>query len=485
MRDCQAPIFSQGLEVQESDWIFEYNGVDFTPKVWNATDAENGVYDLDEVLIRDCKLVKVTGKSGTGITTHQRPLEPEDYSGYDYDMDSENWSHRYVRVANDTQCGWLSKTWYSPTGKRLYYLCWDSCTSEWIWNAKDLAANSFACDYTMYLRTFLKDNYSNSFDAAKDIKATVPVWGSTLCAGGCPKEPTVQFQSMVERGNYFYFRTNVNTPIQYDTWETGTAFAYSYMEIVTPIDIDGFIQKRRINAQAPFDGKGYTKAEVDTTETGYKATWTCLAAAPFDSIAFGKIICDSIDVVFKTKDGEVLEALNRFLVDNTVAKGTTREYQSTKILYVNELLDAETVIEITVHGSFVSVGTIVASDKMDAGFTSFKFKNKMKDLTPKEQDQWGNWEYATGGMKLRVHDATVEFPIVDYDGLERMMLLLGGSEVIIDGSDATNNEMSDGRKVFSATQMIARILSIELSPQDKNKRIGERGQYNITIEEMV
>ena len=490
MMNCQAPIFAEGLELQDGDWVFEYNGTPFTPKVWNQTDADLGVYNLDEVVLKGCKLVKITGKNGDDITMNQRPLEPEEYGTYDDSMDSHNWSQRYVRVSNASNQGWLNKTWHSPSGKRWYYMFWESrgyggCgTGAWRWSAKDLNANIGERDISWYLRSCLLLNYSTKFDFAKDIQATVPYWGSTMCSGGCPKEDTVQFQSVVERGGYFYYRTNINVAVKYATWETGV-YDYTYMDVISPSDIDGFIQKRRTNANNPFDGKGYTKAEVDTTQTGYKATWTCLASAPFDSIAFGKVICDSIDVVFKTAEGTIIEALNRYTIDNSVAKGTHREYETTRILYAGELLESETIIEITLHGAQVSIGKIIAADKLEAGLTSFKFSNEMNDLTPREQDQWGNWEYAEGGMKLRKHNATVEFPILDYDGLERMMLMLGGGEVVIDGSDATKNELPDGEKVFSATQMIARIISLKLQPQDKNKRIGIRGTYNIVIEEMV
>ena len=491
MMYCDPPIFSQGFELKDSDWVFEYNGVDFTPKVWNQSDADAGLYNMDEILVRDCKLVKVTGKDGSGLIKHEKPCEPEEYGSYDYDMDSKNWSHRYVRVANKTSAGWLSKMWFSPTGKRWYYMFWETrgtggCGSgAWMWSAKDLHASVGSRNTTWYIRSCLKDNYSNKFDMAKDIKATVPHWGSTACNGGqCPKEDTVQFQSVIERGGYFYFRTSINAKLKYRTWETG-AYSYTYMDVLSPADIDGFIQKRRTNAHNPFDGKGYTKAEVDTTLTDYKATWTCLASEAFDSIAFGKVICDSINVIFKTTEGDIIEELNRLVIDNTVAKGTTKEYQITRVLYASKLLPAETVIEITLNGSFVSIGSLLASDKMNAGFTKFKFNNEMKDFTPKEQDPWGFWVYLEGGMKLRRLNASVEFPIVDYDGLERMMMMLGGGNVVIDGSDATNNEVPDGRKVFSATQLIARIVSLKLQSQEKNKRIGEIGRYDIVIEEIV
>ena len=489
MMYCDPPIFSEGFELRDSDWIFEYNGVEFTPRIWNQPDADAGLYDMDEILVKNCTLIKVTGKDGSGILKHEKPCEPEEYGSYDYDMDAANWKHRYVRVANTIAGGWLDKMWRSPEGKRWYYMFWENrgyggCGSGgWRWSAKDLSAIGER-SHTWYLRSCLKNNYSNKFDMAKDIKATVPFWGSTGCGGICPKENTVQFQSMIERGGYFYFRTNVNVPLKYRSWETGV-FSYTYMDVISPADIDGFIQKRRVNAQNPFDGRGYTKAEVDTTLTDYKATWTCLASEAFDSITFGKVICDSIDIVFKTEDGDIIEELNRFVIDNTVAKGTTKEYEVTRVLYASQLLPAETVIEITLNGSYVSIGSLLASDKMDAGFTKFSFNNEMKDFTPKEQDQWGNWVYLEDGMKLRRLNATVEFPIVDYDGLERMMMMLGGGNVVIDASDATENQVPDGRKVFSATQMIARIVSIKLQSQEKDKRIGEIGRYDIVIEEIV
>ena len=78
MMDCQAPIFSEGFEIRESDWVFEYNGAPFTPRVWSQADADAGEYYLDQILIRDCRLVKVTGKDGTGITINERPFEPEE-----------------------------------------------------------------------------------------------------------------------------------------------------------------------------------------------------------------------------------------------------------------------------------------------------------------------------------------------------------------------------------------------------------------------
>ena len=492
MLECQPPIFSEGFELKDSDWIYEYRGIEFTPRIYDQDIADSGAYNMDEILVRNCKLIKVTGKDGEGIVKHEKPCEPEEYAedGYDYDMNPHEWSHRYVKVSANLNNGWLTKMWKSPTGKRWYYMFWEcrgfgGCgAGGWRWSAKDLNANCGSRNITWYLRSCLKKNYSTEFDMSKDIKATIPYWGSTECSGGCPKENTVQFQSMIERGGYFYFRTHINVKLKYRTWTTGS-MKYTFMDVLSPADIDGFIQKRRTNAHNPFDGKGYTKAEVDTTLTDYKATWTCVASEAFDSIAFGKVICDSIDVILKDEDGVIIEELNRFVIDNSVAKGTTKEYEVTRVLYTKKMMEAETVIEITLNGSFVSIGSLLASDKMDTGFTKFKFNNEMKDFTPKEQDQWGNWVYLEGGMKLRRLNATVEFPIVDYDGLERMMMMLGGGAVVIDGSDATENQVPDGRKVFSATQMIARIVSLKLQSQEKDKRIGEIGRYDVVLEEIV
>ena len=485
--DCIAPVFSDGLEVRDTETIYSYKGEEFTPQVWNQNSADRGEYEVDDILLKDCKLIKVTGKEGDGIYTKRRPLEPEEYGAWDRNMDYANWSHRYVRLDAVTAIGWCTKTWLSPSRKRLYYMYWEcngntSCGSEgaWRWTAKDM--NAFSGN--PYLTTCLKDHHTKKFVSASDIKATIPVWSSTGCNGACPKEGTVQFKSLIERGGYFYFRTHLNIPVKYATWIAGVASKYTYSDVVSPADIEGFIERRKINSLQPFDGKSYTKAIVDTTATDYKAVWTVLSARAFDTIAFSRMICDSIDVKFMDIDGNLIDELNTYEVDNTVANNSDVEHYATAVLYSGRLYSNETVIQITLNGSHVEIGELIAGERLDAGFTKSAFQNKLKDFSPKEQDDWGNWHYIDG-VKVRVHAGTVDFPVASYDKLNRLMVLIGGSKVIINSSDSIMNEPPDGKNVFESTMMIGRFTSLDLSTTNKSKEVDDIGSYKFNIEELV
>lgn len=492
---CVAPIFTVDMEVRGDDsWVYEYvSDVDYQVRVWNTTDAENGEYEIGDVVLKDCKLMVVKGKSGTGITTHNKPKEPEEYSGWDIDsgpLDFSKWTHRYFRVKNKQRCGWLERRWLSPSGKRQYYMYWECRDREngvWVWNGRDLSVGGGICNSGVYLRSYLGKGYSSKYDAAKDLKATIPNWASSQ--GNKVKEPTVQFHSVIERNGYFYFRTHLNAPLEYHTWTTGTAFKYTLSEVTSPADIEGFVKKRMVNGLAPFDGKQYTKTEW-VTEDGY-AEWTLLATGKFDSIAFGKIICDYVDIEIVDEDGNHLQSITHYEIDNKVSRTSEREYASTVVLYTDrnddgsvKLLPSESIIKVRLYGSYIELGEIWASETLDAGFTNTAFKNTFKDFSPKEQDQWGNWEYIDG-VRVSVHSGSVEFPIVSYDELNRLMLLIGGRKVIINSSDSLENQAPDGRNVFESTMMIARFLTFSLDSQQKNKRIGEKGRYNFTIEELV
>ena len=492
---CTAPIFTVGMELRGDDfWVYEYTSdVDYQVPVWSTAAANNGEYEIGDIVLKDCKLMVVKGKSGTGITTHRKPKEPDEYSGWDIDngpLDPSKWTHRYFRVKNATRCGWLERMWKSPSGHRQYYMYWE-CRSQtdgvWVWTGRDLSVPGGICNNATYLRSRLGDGYSSKYDAAKDLKATITNWASVL--GNKVKEPTVVFRSVIERNGYFYFRTHLNKPLEYHTWTTGTAFQYTLGEIKSPADIEGFVKKRMVNGLNPFDGKNYTATKW-TTEDGY-AEWTVLASEKFDSIAFGKVICDSIDIETLDEDGNILETITHFVVDNKVSPTSQREYPSTVVLYTGRnqdgsvhLLPSETIIRIKLWGSYIELGEMWAGETLDAGFTKTAFKNTFKDFSPKEQDQWGNWEYIDG-VRVAVHTGIVEFPIVSYDELNRLMLLIGGRKVIINSSDSLLNQTPDGRNVFESTMMLGRFTNFALDSSEKFKRIGELGKYNFTVEELT
>ncbi len=474
IENCEPPVIDPGLQIQHDDWVYEYDeDVSFTPAEFTTTAADSGVYQLEDILLKDCKLVKVVGKSGTGVTTHQRPKEPEEYSGFDYTMRAEEWSHRYIKVSSKTECGWLEKTWENNVSFR-YYMQWCPEINSHYWTIRDLrVANN--CE--LYRKKIIQ---SPKYDAGTDIMAQVITWGRS----GLTPLPGVLIKSLVERGGYYYMRTNLNLPLEYDTWETGSAFQYVYADVVSPADIKGFIQKRRINCLNPFDGKNYTKAVYNTNEHNQEATWTLLTSEDLDSIAFGRVVCDTINVRITDDQGELLFEFNNYEIDNTIAPNRNEEYPTTAIIYTSTTIPAGSVILVTLKGGIVSVGEITPASKLEAGFTRFAFKNKFKDFSPKEQDQWGNWYYIDG-VRVQVHSGVVELPITSYDQMNRLMMMIGGQKVVINSSDSIHNEMPDSRDVFSATMMIGRFTTFELATSEKNKQIGELATYNFTVEELV
>ncbi len=488
--DCQSPIFSKGLELQDGESVYSYEEDEsVTPRIWEDARENNGDYDMDEVLFVPCnvgsssplyehagKLIKVTGKDGSGFERHERPYEAEEYGSYDSGMDWKNFSQRYMRVKTFSKEGSGSTRQWN-TGSRCYYFFTDLCTGAWTWCAFDQSSTSAL--HTRYLRTIMK--HSSKFDAAKDIKATHPNWVSPC---GSVKEETYQFKAVIERGGYLYLRTHLNSPVVFRTWTTGE-YKYSYMVVISPMDISGFVRKRSTNDLMPFDGKTYTQSVVDTSKTGGIASWDVLATEYFNTIALGGIIADSVDISVKNSAGEILFRLNNYFIQNEVDDITDIEEETTRTIHIKEMIPSESIVTIVIHGEVVTIGEIIAAKSVDGGFTSMTFKNSVDDLTPKTEDQWGNWDYVDGGMKLYVHSGTVYFPIMRYDQLNRLMKKIGGKKVVINSSDTYDNEAPDGRHIFDATMMIARFTKLELDSSEKNKRIGEKGKYIFSAREIV
>jgi hypothetical protein len=489
--NCQNPTFSDGFELSDGHAIYEYHageGVIWCPKVWDTALAQDPeAYQVGDIVFKDCKIQKVTQKSGTGDI--RLPKEPFEYSCFDEDIDPSTWTCRYFRVKADIKCGWLNRTWHF--NHRWYYLFWEArgyggCGSGgWRWSAKDTTPKHGCRHITWYLRSCLQHNYSTSYEQSKDIKAQVVNWVSSRSVDKT-KRPTVQFKSMVFQKGYFFFRTSLDIPPEYKTVPSGDPINYTFSEITSPADIPGFRFKELTNLQKPFDGKNYTAAKIDTSEINDKAEYTFITLDDCDSIAFGKVLCDSIDVHITDLNGNPLFELNNFTVDNGISTLTSAaiDYPATLVIYSSENIPAESVVKVTLNGSYIEIGEILPAQTIPAGFTKVNFKNNYRDFSPKEQDQWGNVFYKDG-VRVSLHSGTCELPIMKYDELNRLMLLVGGNKVVINSSDSIKNQLPDGWHVFEATQMIGRFTKFELNASEQYKRIGETATYSFTIEEIV
>lgn len=475
MRNGQSPLFHNGLELRHDDWIYEYTGeVNFTPPKYST--AAGTEYFLDQIIFKDGGLVKVTGKTGGDIVDHTRPKEPEEYGAWDTDLiDYPNWSHRYLRVASAVTNpfnAWLPNVWLDETPRLRYVLFWSNVQNTYVWQINDY------WNEESYSQLDHSIKYSSKYDSTKDIKARIIDWGAI-------GRRAIMMESLIARGDYYYIRTTVDAPLEYtDQFTTITDYSYSFMDIVSPADIDGFVLKRIVNQLAPLDGKNYTETVFDTTYTNGKAVWTLVATKDFDSIAFGRVSCDSIGIKVIDANGNTSFELTDYLVDNTVSKGSALTFPSTIILYLTDLALAGDIVQITLSGLVISVGELLPAAKLDAGFTKMSFTNSFEDFSPKEQDQWGNWEYING-VKVHVHSGIVDFPLMDYDKLNRLMIMIGGQKVVINSSDSTLNEVADSSKVFSATMMIARFTSLRLESREEDKRIGDIASYTFDLEELV
>ncbi len=465
---CQAPIFSDGLEVRDGEWIYEYHGVEFTPKTWNRQDEIAGVYQLDEIILKGCDLIKVTGKKGTGITEHRRPKEPEYYSNHDISMKWQDWDRRYVKLPRETLGAWLAKMYCDKNKK--YMMLWSASGDTYAWYIADTRGGSQRWNIP----------WTGKYDSSNDKKAQKISWG----APGKSRTPAIKVTSMVVRKGYFFLRTWVDAPIEYATYTVNDPIVYMYGDVGSPADIDGFRPKRQAQAYNPFDGKNYTKTEFDTVETEGFARWDVVATEDIDSVALGHVICDTVNFRVSNEDGDALFELNNYPIDNTLAKNSTETYEDTVVLYTDKTYPAGSVITFWLYAAVVTVGELIGASRLDSGFTKLNFKNSFKDFSPKEQDQWGNWYYRDG-VRVHVHSGSVEYPVVSYDQLNRLMILIGGQKVVINSSDSTENEVPDGRKVFAATMLIARFTKFDLATTEKNKRIGETATYSFSVEELV
>jgi len=477
---CQKPIIRKGLEVADTHWVWEYKGdEEFLVKDYNPSYPD---YEIGDIVWKDCKLQKITGKKVTGKKV---PLEPEEYSCFDTSFDPDTWKCRWVRVEARPH-GWVQLR--QQVGYRLYFFYFENRGSgglrgcghgQWVQMVTDITDPNYpvftGATYPN-LRSCFEGGYSNKYNPAADKKAKVFMWDGGV-AGHDQK--TVLFYSMIERGGYWYLRTNLDIPVEYK----GLTTTYTFMEVLSPADIDGFEKKRLTHALLPFDDKNYTATKYTTEAPDHNATWVCINTEPFNTIAFGRVLCDNITIRITFPDGKLVE-INNYEVDNTVAFNSSIEYPETIVLYVGETVPFNSVIEVILHGYYIQLGMLKGGEMLDAGMTNVAFNNRFRDFSPKEQDQWGN-VYYKDGVRVKVHTGTVDMPVVRYDQMDRLMLMVGGREVIIDSSDAVNNNPANSRDIFTSTMMIGRFTQFDLKTKEENKKIGEYATYSFAIEEVV
>ncbi len=476
---------SKGMELREYDEIagdvLEYSlskRINIDPFNSNSSSHEKG-----DIVVRDGHHHIITSKRTTVEEikhTRRVPKEPEEYTGNETTMATfKTWKGRYLKTHyNFThRVGGKSFKMYfnaASTGHGAHV----NCHNGRVWHIYDHTTQW----HSKWIRECLKWGYSPKFNYAKDIKGIKKNWKARHGVS----EPIFIPKSYVSRGTWCYVRTWTNAPIQYKTVIDSTTYNYTYFyntrRIWSPSEINGFRWKKKTDCGAVFDNKNYTKG-VFSPSNGF-VEFTFVTVAEIDTIAIGRVICDTISITaYDDKTGDVIASI----VDYPIATqlGDSDFTQATNaVLYTPSILPVDTKVKVRLTGGFVSVGRLLTGKLLKLGFSNTIFTNGFKDYSPKEQDQWGNIEYRNG-VRVFLYSGTVDLPTKDYDQLNLAFMYIGGQEMIINGSDSHNNTPTNSLDIFQSTMMIGRFTSFKPTTKNKGAIMSNVAGYAFSIEESV
>lgn len=289
---------------------------------------------------------------------------------------------------------------------------------------------------------------------------------ATIIGGGLYPNYYYGFNTIIVRPDGVYARTNVATAVEYET-----TTEISFNTVTNPTDL-GFTYVEKANQYKPFDGKNYSFA----SRAG-NIEYTMTAADGFTTIALGKILCTSLQVVCKDELGNVVSTINKN-IDCSIM-GTGIQSPKTEIFYTALAYTAE----ITLIGTVTQIGTILLAKWVNAGMSNLAIKNSVKSYSVFEQDEWGNPNYIERPTAI-VYSGTVNILVSDYDEVLRLAQYLDKKQVIMDGSDS-NNRDSDGRYIFGSTKLIGRLMTFEQNTAIKDNDIDVLANYSFTLEEII
>lgn len=462
---CNPMPITTGLEVRVGEDVFEYTGDDRYPTAFKDSDT----YAVGEVVVENCKLHIVTTDKSPDI---RRPKEPEEYSSWETNFNNwQTWGERYLRVPYNPNLGWnLGDGKYSH---RWYFIVRDPTTGDITWVAKDASTQPMNCPPQWYLKQRLAKTTHFSFNT--DFRAVNVSWA----APGLARKDTLQMKSVIIRNGYMYFRTTANVPVEYKTVSHGS---HTLTEVTSPDDIKGFRYKRKVCGLKPFDGKNYTVCEQSPSSGSVE--WKFMSGGYFDTISLNRVIADSISVLVKDNKGLVVFEIGNYPVDNTLGSEGV-EFPASAVIYTKDVMTkGEYEVTVKLQGGNVSLGGLNLGLKIKAGLTNTAFENKFVDYSPKEKDQWGNIFYRVG-IKTSVFSGTCDMLLSDYDRINRVLIYIGGREVIINGSDSNNNTPANSLNIFQATMMVARFVSMVQKTLVVDTKIDSIATYSFNIEEIV
>ena len=388
--------------------------------------------------------------------------EPEEYAVETDIKKWKTWTKRYFKVPSNG-----SKCWV--VGDRVYYF-YDSkcppCVGR-TWKAWDRTTNGCYAD----LYQCMKNNISNKYDEAKDIKGQKKVWGGSASV----KEETLVFKSAIKRGSNWYLRTWTDAAVEYHT----QAGRYTLRRVYSPEEIEGFRFNRKTACGAAFDDKNYTKG-VFNPSSGF-VDFSFVTSGWADTFVLGRVFAETVSLTARDDNGNVIFNINNYPIKNEIG-GTNIGQDVNLILYSNTVLPPSSKVNIRIKAGEVSIGRILAGRMLKLGFTNTIFDNGFNDFSPKEIDQWGNVLYKNG-VRVYNHVGTVDMPLKDYDALNRAFMYIGGREMIINSSDSINNTPPNSIDIFQSTMMIGRFQTFKQKTRNVGAIMDSIAGYTFSIRE--
>lgn len=345
--------------------------------------------------------------------------------------------------------------------------------------------------YSISKNEVILDTVNKYASATVTTESSLDVYENKAYAFESPIREKWIGKHFIVRGSELYLRTNLDI-----AQDSVGVTDYNYGVIQTLDEFPNFVQIGVINYLKPFDGKKYTTVSQSTTDENPVRYLIQSPVGQFDTIAMAGIIAGDIEVTFISPDGSTeLAKIESYVPrnDRDIDK-TLDPYPTTVILYstADNAMPAGSHVEIIFKGGIINIGSIALGLGVNAGFTNLEFSTKFKDWSPKEVDQWGNVTYITNDksgntvdVKTLTWNGTVDIPITNFDMITRLMTSLGASTVIINGSDAKDNQPPNNEDIFASTMLIGRLKDFNLKTKIKNKKMNEYATYSVVVEEDI
>ncbi len=384
--------------------------------------------------------------------------------------DHTNWNYRFMKVNTIGESGDTVYPYEYTVTKP------DGYTHNYYFNK--------VSDSAMYVRLVVKDDTGTTVEYSDaTVELTSLISNLTTVAIAITQSVTGSSydsyfpQYVYENETGVYIRTNKS--VAQETVYVKDAMLFK--SVTSPEDIKSFSYIEPTVNVLPFDKKNYSKVSKPTSMR-YKIN----ISEKSNMFVLGYVRGSSFTYTVKDGGDSTVQTDNVVIDGSRDDSGVLSDWYTTKIIYSTVgTWAAGFTVEVTIYGTPAELGTFMVGAYVDAGMTNLALKNSYKDFSVFEYDPWGNPSY-TDRAKVALYSGTVDIPIPDYDRVDRLMMSLGKSIVVIDGSDnVTNAVVEDNDNIFSATQKIGRIMTFSQSTSVKSNDMNPIAVYNISIEEIV